>query len=107
MEMRVLTCTSCGKKMIPTKYTCPACLSNELTESVIDGHGLVYSHTTVSIAPDPFSKDVPYQVILVELENGLRVTGRLLESTVKIGDSVELKELRDSVYWFNLLKVVL
>src|SRR2546427_254357 len=40
--------------------------------------GTVYTETVVHLAPEAFAKDVPYQVVIVSLEDGSRVTGRML-----------------------------
>ena len=39
--------------------------------------GVVYTETVVHMAPPGFEKDVPYQVAIVSLESGERVTGRI------------------------------
>jgi uncharacterized OB-fold protein len=101
VELTILVCPECNKKYIPKKYACPHCLSNELVEEQVEGKGAIFSFTTVRIAPKAFAAEVPYDVILVELENGLHVTARLAEGSAQIGDDVRLKEIKDSVYWFE------
>jgi uncharacterized OB-fold protein len=65
--------------------------------------GTVYTETVVHLAPEAFAKDVPYQVVIVSLEDGSRVTGRMLGERIKIDDRVEQAEMRDGVPFFRKL----
>jgi uncharacterized OB-fold protein len=61
----------------------------------------VYTETVVHLAPEAFASDVPYQVVIVTLENGSRTTGRVLGDRVAIDDRVEQVETRDGVPFFR------
>jgi uncharacterized OB-fold protein len=63
--------------------------------------GVIYTETVVYSAPPAFEKDVPYQVAIVKLENGERVTGRIEGARVSIDDRVVLAETRDGVPFFR------
>jgi uncharacterized OB-fold protein len=63
--------------------------------------GTVYTETTVYAAPVAFVADAPYQIVIVTLEDGHRVTGRVAGERVSIGDSVEMVEQRDGVPFFS------
>jgi len=63
--------------------------------------GAVYTETVVYTAPPAFEKDVPYQVAIVTLDSGDRVTGRIEGARVKIDDRVVLSETRDGVPFFR------
>jgi len=63
--------------------------------------GTIYTETVVYLAPEAFAADVPYQVVIVTLEDGSRVTGRILGERVAIDDRVERVELRDGVPFFR------
>lgn len=65
--------------------------------------GSVYTETVVYLAPEPFAADVPYQVVIVTLEDGTRATGRILGDRVAIDDRVEQVETRDGVPFFRKL----
>jgi uncharacterized OB-fold protein len=65
--------------------------------------GSVYTETVVHLAPEAFAADVPYQVVIVTLENGSRTTGRVLGDRVAIDDRVEQVETRDGVPFFRKL----
>ena len=63
--------------------------------------GVVYTETVVHMAPPAFEKDVPYQVAIVSLDSGERVTGRIEGARVCIDDRVALVETRDGVPFFR------
>ena len=64
--------------------------------------GTVYTETVVHAAPIQFANEAPYQLAIVTLESGARVTARILGDRVQIGDSVEFAEERDGVPFFKL-----
>ena len=63
--------------------------------------GTVYTETVVHMAPPAFEKDVPYQVAIVSLDSGERVTGRIEGARVSIDDRVALVDTRDGVPFFR------
>ena len=63
--------------------------------------GKVYTETVVYSAPEAFVKDIPYQIAIVTLEDGHRITGRILGGEVSIDDPVELAEKRGGVPYFR------
>ena len=65
--------------------------------------GTVYTETTIHAAPLPFVADAPYQLIIVTLDSGTRVTGRVLGDRVAIDDRVEKAEERQGVPYFRKL----
>lgn len=63
--------------------------------------GVVYTETVVHAAPQAFVAEAPYQLVIVDQEDGNRVTGRIEGERVKIGDRVDLIEARDGVPFFR------
>jgi uncharacterized OB-fold protein len=63
--------------------------------------GTVYTETVVYTAPPEFEKNVPYQVAIVSLDSGGRVTGRVEGERVSIDDRVELFDTRGGVQFFR------
>jgi uncharacterized OB-fold protein len=63
--------------------------------------GVIYTETVVHMAPPAFEKDVPYQVAIVTLEGGERMTGRIEGERVSIDDRVVLVATRDGVPFFR------
>jgi uncharacterized OB-fold protein len=65
--------------------------------------GTVYSETLIHAAPRQFVSEAPYQLIIVTLDDGTRLTGRVQADRVQIDDKVELAERRDGVPYFRKL----
>jgi uncharacterized OB-fold protein len=63
--------------------------------------GIVYTEAVVHSAPQAFVADVPYQTAIVTLDEGGRVTGRILGERVAIEDRVVLVETRNGVPFFK------
>jgi uncharacterized OB-fold protein len=63
---------------------------------------IVYTVTVVHAAPAEFVADAPYQLAIISLDGGGRLTVRILGERVKIGDKVELAETRDGIEFFRL-----
>jgi len=62
--------------------------------------GKVYTETVIHAAPQQFVAEAPYQLVIVTLEDGTRVTGRVKGDRLAIGDTVEVAEERDGVPYF-------
>lgn len=65
------------------------------------GPGIVYTETVVHSAPEQFVNDAPYQLAIVALDSGTRVTSRIAGGRVAIGDRVEFAELRNGIPFFR------
>lgn len=59
--------------------------------------GVVYTETTVYSAPEAYIAEAPYQIAIVSLEDGTRLTGRIRGAAVAIGDRVEFIESTNGV----------
>jgi uncharacterized OB-fold protein len=62
--------------------------------------GVVYTETVVHLAPERFAGDVPYQVIIARLDDGVSVTARVEGDRVAIGDRVTELDPRDGIPYF-------
>jgi uncharacterized OB-fold protein len=63
--------------------------------------GIVYTETVVHAAPEQFLADAPYQLAIVSLDGGGRLTVRVLGDRVQIGDAVEFAEHRGGIPFFR------
>jgi len=63
--------------------------------------GTVYTETVIYSAPEAFTSEAPYQVAIISLDSGGRVTGRILGERVAIDDRVAEVEERQGVPFFQ------
>ncbi len=63
--------------------------------------GTIYTETIVHAAPEQFVADAPYQLVIVTLDEGGRLTARISGDRVQIGDRVELAEERQGIPFFR------
>lgn len=73
----MLRCIRCGRVDTPTRSVCSGCLSDEFEPVSVSGAGTLASWTTIRRAPTRFRDEAPYDVVVVDLDSGQRVTGRL------------------------------
>lgn len=62
---------------------------------------IVYTETVVHAAPEQFVADAPYQLAIVQYEDGTRTTVRIAGERVVIGDSVEFAEERAGMPFYR------
>jgi uncharacterized OB-fold protein len=65
------------------------------------GSGTIYTETVVYSPPEAYVNDAPYQLAIIELATGRRVTGRVDGERARIGDQVRFAEFRNSVPFFR------
>jgi uncharacterized OB-fold protein len=91
-ELRIQRCGGCGALRHPPRPMCPSCRSTEHDYVVSSGRGTVYSFVVHHKPPVP-GRDHPFAVVLVELEEGTRIVGNVVDvdpADVKIGMDVEV-----------------
>ena len=73
--MKVQRCKDCESWFFPPRAICPHCLSADYLWTPVSGRGQVYAICTFhhSFHPSYTEEDVPYNVSIVELEEGVRV----------------------------------
>ena len=65
------------------------------------GAGTVYTETVVFSPPEAYVNDVPYQLAIIQLDSGRRLTGRIDGERAQIGDRVSFMEFRKDVPFFK------
>jgi uncharacterized OB-fold protein len=63
--------------------------------------GIVYTETVVHLAPERFAADVPYQVVIVKLDDGGKITARVDGERAAIDDRVIESTSRDGISFFR------
>jgi uncharacterized OB-fold protein len=77
-ELRFQRCGACGAWRHPPRFLCAACGSPEWTWEQASGRGRVFSWTVTHQAVDPaFADELPYAVVVAEMEEGPRLVGNL------------------------------
>jgi hypothetical protein len=107
IDVTILKCSYCGKFQVPPAYFCGSCKSEKLEKTEVPGKGILYTYSTVYVPPPNLEKEAPYTVVIVELDGGCRITGRLVNPSsekLAIGVPVEIVEVRDGVYFFDFEK---
>lgn len=75
-------CADCGRKRHYPQVMCPACGSFAATWEPYEGGGTIFTWTVVHQVQTPgFADETPYNIVVVQLENGLRLTGNLRNGT--------------------------
>ena len=75
----VQRCADCGTYQHPPTPMCGSCNSFNVQWVESDGMGTVHSWIVVNQPSHPFFTDVPYNVVLVELKEGIRLFSNLLD----------------------------
>jgi uncharacterized protein len=93
-ELRVQRCASCGALRHPPGPSCPACHAHTRDFLVASGRGTVHSYVVHRHPPVP-GREVPFVLVLVDLEEGVRMVGELLDASpddgVEIGAAVQVE----------------
>jgi uncharacterized OB-fold protein len=85
-------CLTCGRNFFYPTVLCQHCHSSEWEWVPSPGEGTIYSHTAVH-RPLGSSLPAPYVVVVVELTEGIRMMGNLLDAdpdAVEIGQAVRV-----------------
>ncbi len=96
-------CAACGTVRYPPKQMCPVCNSMDSEWRPASGKGTVYSYTVTHQALHPsLANRVPHAVILVELQEGVRLTSNIVDcepDQVRIGMPVQVvfQQLNDEI----------
>jgi uncharacterized OB-fold protein len=87
-------CDNCGEAFFPPRNICPTCRRRgRVRKQKFSGKGTVYSYTLVTSPPTGFELEAPYPMAIIQLEEGARVLGQLVDTAyekVKIGAPVEV-----------------
>ena len=96
-ELRYQVCMQCGTARHYPRLLCSACYDNRARWQVASGRGSVHSWTVAHYAYHPgFANELPYTLVTVDLEEGLRALGRWYGDELVIGMPVAARiEQRD------------
>ncbi len=93
-RLMLQTCSACGHVRYPIAAYCPECLSEDAIWTPMSGRGAVFSSIVFHQVYHPaFKDDVPYNVSLIQLDEGPRMVSNVVgipPEAVKVGDRVEV-----------------
>ena len=72
-----LKCQACGAITVPPKMVCRQCTSPDLEISELKGSGKIRTFTTVFVAAEGREEELPYTIVMVELDEGPWIMGNL------------------------------
>ena len=86
-------CKQCGNISFPPRLVCPKCKSKTFENVKLSREGKILTFTIIRVGPDKFSKETPYVVAIIELNDGVRLTAQVADcdvDKVEIGNKVKL-----------------
>jgi uncharacterized protein len=92
-RLTIQRCQNCHEAIFYPRSLCPHCMSDRIEWIAASGKGTIYSYTVVHQSPAAFADIVPYVVALINLDEGVRLMSRVVDSApadVKIGAPVEV-----------------
>jgi uncharacterized OB-fold protein len=76
-RLEVPKCRVCGRCFFPPQPYCPHCGAADWERLEASGHGRIYSWVVAYTPFDTtFADEVPYPIVAVELDEGVRLFGR-------------------------------
>jgi len=88
-QLVVQRCLECKEYRHHPRPMCPECHSLEFEWAPVCGRGTVYTYAIVTHPLHPhWTDEVPYNVVLVELEEGIRIVSNLVDcpnESIEIG----------------------
>jgi len=72
-----LKCSDCGAITVPPKMVCRQCAGPDLEIVELKGSGKIRTFTTVYVASEGREDEVPYTIVMVELDDGPWIMGNL------------------------------
>jgi uncharacterized OB-fold protein len=92
-RLLIQKCTACSTHRHPPSPICHQCLEGGREWVEATGRGAVWSYSVVHEPLDGWPGEVPYTVVIVALEEGVKIVSNLVEGSqdaVRIGAPVEL-----------------
>ena len=78
-RLEAAKCKKCGAISFPPRLICPGCKTREFETIILADKGRIMTYTIIRVAPQPFVDQAPYAVGIVELDDGVRLTGQIVD----------------------------
>ncbi|WP_260762513.1 Zn-ribbon domain-containing OB-fold protein [Mycobacterium sp. SMC-4] len=90
-ELHMQRCTDCGALVWYPRFGCPHCGHDDLRWERLSGRGVIHAVSVHHRAPIAALADlVPYSVVLVDLDEGVRIMSNVFGPAPQVGDAVEV-----------------
>lgn len=79
-ELLLPECKACGNLFYYPRIACPRCGSSDLGWQCCAGDGAIFSfsHVRMSFFGPAWNNEIPYTVVLIDLDEGVRILSRLV-----------------------------
>lgn len=78
-------CTSCGEYYFPPRTLCPNCRrGTQMEEHKFRGNGTIVTYTTIYSATEDFDRQTPYNLAIIQLDEGPKLTGQVVAPPAEI-----------------------
>lgn len=99
-RLEAVKCKKCGVILFPPRLICPECKTREFEKTKLAEKGKLLTYTIIRVPPHQFVDQAPYVVGIVELEDGVKLTGQVVDCNfedLKIGQrfKVEFRKIYD------------
>ncbi len=94
-KLMAAKCTRCGKLMLPPHSICSQCYSDQIEWVELSGQGKLAAFTAIGIGPTfmnnlGYGRDNPYVAGIVELEEGAKISARILGLNAKEPAAIQI-----------------
>lgn len=89
LDIHVFRCQGCGALHERRPVICPSCLDEAIDCHSVPGVGTLASWTTIRKPPLAHRGHGPYDVAVIDLSVGLRITGRLVLEAHEVRSQAE------------------
>ena len=93
-RMEANKCKSCGIVFFPPRLICSECKNREFEKTRLAEKGKILTYTIIRVPPRQFVDQAPYAVGIVELDDGVKLTGQIVDcdfEDLEIGKRVKLE----------------
>jgi uncharacterized protein len=85
-------CTSCGEYYFPPRNVCPNCRrETRMEEHRFKGTGTVVTFTTIYTATEDFERQTPYNLAIIQLDEGPKLTGQVVASADEVNIGMRVR----------------
>lgn len=97
--LSIYRCAGCGRLEAKAPRLCRACGGDSFASETASGRGRLLSWTVIRRPPLRFQGWPPYAIAVVELQEGVRVTGRLqsFEPPPTLGADIGIAQVEEGV----------